>query len=108
VEVRHQPILAQESWELPSREWEALASGPLDPWGKRIEIVGYDNIQFTKAERIPLRPATVWDSRWGENTPRNEDVTSSTPIRGRAVVLVCPDFPIAIFHHVIAELWCIA
>lgn len=21
----------------------------LDPWGNRIEIVGYDNVQFTKA-----------------------------------------------------------
>ena len=24
----------------------------LDPWGNRIEIVGYDNIQFTKAPRM--------------------------------------------------------
>ena len=24
----------------------------LDPWGNRIEIVGYDNIQFTKAPRV--------------------------------------------------------
>jgi catechol 2,3-dioxygenase-like lactoylglutathione lyase family enzyme len=24
----------------------------LDPWGNRIEIVGYDNIQFTKAPNI--------------------------------------------------------
>jgi lactoylglutathione lyase len=23
-----------------------------DPWGNRIEIVGYDNIQFTKAENV--------------------------------------------------------
>src|SRR5437762_10504541 len=27
----------------------------LDPWGNRIEIVGYDNIQFTKAPNV-LRP----------------------------------------------------
>ena len=31
-------------------------SGPfldfLDPWGNRIEIVGYDNIQFTKAPNV--------------------------------------------------------
>jgi lactoylglutathione lyase len=31
-------------------------SGPfldfLDPWGNRIEIVGYDNIQFTKAPHV--------------------------------------------------------
>jgi lactoylglutathione lyase len=24
----------------------------LDPWGNRIEIVGYDNIQFTKAPNV--------------------------------------------------------
>ena len=24
----------------------------LDPWGNRIEIVGYDNIQFTKAQHV--------------------------------------------------------
>ena len=24
----------------------------LDPWGNRIEIVGYDNIQFTKADNV--------------------------------------------------------
>ena len=33
-----------------------LLPGPfldfLDPWGNRIEIVGYDNIQFTKAPHI--------------------------------------------------------
>jgi hypothetical protein len=23
-----------------------------DPWGNRIEIVGYDNIQFTKAQNV--------------------------------------------------------
>jgi predicted enzyme related to lactoylglutathione lyase len=26
-----------------------------DPWGNRIEIVGYDNIQFTKAPKRPAR-----------------------------------------------------
>jgi len=26
--------------------------GFLDPWGNRIEIVGYDNIQFTKAPNV--------------------------------------------------------
>ena len=34
----------------------ALLDGPfldfLDPWGNRIEIVGYDNIQFTKAPNV--------------------------------------------------------
>ena len=24
----------------------------LDPWGNRIEIIGYDNIQFTKAPNV--------------------------------------------------------
>jgi len=23
-----------------------------DPWGNRVEIVGYDNIQFTKASNV--------------------------------------------------------
>jgi predicted enzyme related to lactoylglutathione lyase len=34
----------------------ALLDGPFldfrDPWGNRIEIVGYDNIQFTKARNV--------------------------------------------------------
>ena len=34
----------------------AMLDGPfldfLDPWGNRIEIVGYDNIQFTKAPHV--------------------------------------------------------
>jgi lactoylglutathione lyase len=34
----------------------AMLPGPfldfLDPWGNRIEIVGYDNIQFTKAAHV--------------------------------------------------------
>ena len=33
-----------------------IVSGPfldfLDPWGNRIEIVGYENIQFTKAPNV--------------------------------------------------------
>jgi hypothetical protein len=33
-----------------------LLPGPfldfLDPWGNRIEIVGYDNVQFTKAANV--------------------------------------------------------
>ena len=32
---------------LPSRFLDFL-----DPWGNRIEIVGYDNIQFTKAQHV--------------------------------------------------------
>jgi lactoylglutathione lyase len=34
----------------------ALIDGPFldfrDPWGNRVEIVGYDNIQFTKAPNV--------------------------------------------------------
>ena len=34
----------------------AILPGPfldfLDPWGNRVEIVGYDNIQFTKAPNV--------------------------------------------------------
>ena len=34
----------------------ALLGGPFldfrDPWGNRVEIVGYDNIQFTKAPNV--------------------------------------------------------
>ena len=34
----------------------ALIGGPFldfrDPWGNRIEIVGYDNVQFTKAPNV--------------------------------------------------------
>ncbi len=34
----------------------AMLPGPfldfLDPWGNRIEIIGYDNIQFTKAAHV--------------------------------------------------------
>jgi lactoylglutathione lyase len=34
----------------------ATVPGPfldfLDPWGNRIEIIGYDNIQFTKAPQV--------------------------------------------------------
>jgi lactoylglutathione lyase len=33
-----------------------LLPGPFldfrDPWGNRIEIIGYDNIQFTKADHV--------------------------------------------------------
>jgi len=33
-----------------------LIDGPFldfrDPWGNRVEIVGYDNVQFTKASNV--------------------------------------------------------
>jgi catechol 2,3-dioxygenase-like lactoylglutathione lyase family enzyme len=31
---------------------KSVDSAFLDPWGNRIEIVGYDNIQFTKAAHV--------------------------------------------------------
>ena len=42
---------------------------------------------------------------WGQY---DADGDGLAPIGKYAVVLVCSDFPIAIFHHVIAELWSIA
>ena len=41
----------------------ALLDGPFldfrDPWGKRIEIVGYDNVQFTKAPNVLRRMGLI-------------------------------------------------
>ena len=40
----------------PCRIGVTLLDGPFldfrDPWGNRVEIVGYDNIQFTKAPNV--------------------------------------------------------
>ena len=40
----------------PQAAGVALTNGPFldfrDPWGNRIEIAGYDNIQFTKAPNV--------------------------------------------------------
>jgi lactoylglutathione lyase len=41
----------------------------LDPWGNRIEIVGYDNIQFTKAPNV-LRGMGLAHLSKNENTIR--------------------------------------
>jgi catechol 2,3-dioxygenase-like lactoylglutathione lyase family enzyme len=38
----------------------------LDPWGNRIEIVGYENIQYTKAPHV-LRGMGLQDLRKTEN-----------------------------------------
>ena len=38
----------------------------LDPWGNRIEIVGYENIQFTKAAHV-LRGMGLTDLRKSES-----------------------------------------
>lgn len=40
-----------------------------DPWGNRIEIVGYDNIQFTKAPNV-LRGMRLTHLHKNENARR--------------------------------------
>lgn len=50
-----------------------LLEGPFldfrDPWGNRFEIVGYDNIQFTKAPNV-LRGMRLTDLAKNENAKR--------------------------------------
>ncbi|HEY7302068.1 MAG TPA: VOC family protein [Xanthobacteraceae bacterium] len=50
-----------------------LIDGPFldfrDPWGNRVEIVGYDNIQFTKAPNV-LRGMGLMHVRKNENAKR--------------------------------------
>ena len=40
-----------------------------DPWGNRVEIVGYDNIQFTKAANV-LRGMGLTRLRKNENAKK--------------------------------------
>ena len=47
----------------------------LDPWGNRIEIVSYDNIQFTKAPNV-LRGMGL------SNLPKNEKATKELTDKG--------------------------
>jgi lactoylglutathione lyase len=55
-----EPARAEPSLDyFPAQNWSAgvatLDGGFLDfrdPWGDRIEIVGYDDIQFTKAQHV--------------------------------------------------------
>ena len=56
---RHVGIVVDDRTTVRDRVTEAggkLVDGPfldfLDPWGNRIEIVGYQNIQFTKAPHV--------------------------------------------------------
>ncbi len=56
---RHVGIVVDDRSEVRRRVEEAggeLLEGPfldfLDPWGNRIEVVDYDNIQFTKAPHV--------------------------------------------------------
>jgi lactoylglutathione lyase len=52
--------LVVEDKEMARKALEAAGVNPLagpfldfrDPWGNRVEIVGYDNIQFTKAPNV--------------------------------------------------------
>jgi extradiol dioxygenase family protein len=56
---RHFGLVVDDK-EMASKALEAAGVKPLagpfldfrDPWGNRIEIVGYDNIQFTKAPNV--------------------------------------------------------
>jgi hypothetical protein len=50
----------------------------LDPWGNRIEIVGYDNIQFTKAANV-LRGMGL------ERLSKNENARKELAKKGMAV-----------------------
>ena len=50
----------------------------LDPWGNRIEIVGYDNIQFTKAPNV-LRGMGL------THLTKNESAKKELAKRGMAV-----------------------
>jgi predicted enzyme related to lactoylglutathione lyase len=49
-----------------------------DPWGNRVEIVGYDNIQFTKASSV-LRGMGL------ENLTKNEKAKKELAERGMAL-----------------------
>jgi catechol-2,3-dioxygenase len=59
-----------------------LLPGPFldfrDPWGNRIEIVGYDNIQFTKAPNV-LRGMGL------ERLAKNENARKELAAKGMAV-----------------------
>src|SRR5215471_20379669 len=50
----------------------------LDPWGNRIEIVGYDNIQFTKAPNV-LRGMGL------ERLTKNDNARKELADKGMAV-----------------------
>jgi len=49
----------------------------LDPWGNRVEIVGYENIQFTKA------PNVLRGMRLGHLT-KNKDALKELEDKGMA------------------------
>src|SRR5207244_11170949 len=51
----------------------------LDPWGNRVEIVGYDNIQFTKAPNV-LRGMGL-----SPHLPKNEKAMKELVDKGMAL-----------------------
>jgi len=62
----------------PTRAWNTLRGqflDFLDPWGNRIEIVSYDNIQFTKAPNV-LRGMGL------SHLPKNEKATKELIDKG--------------------------
>src|ERR1700729_3332363 len=66
-----------------------LLEGPFldfrDPWGNRIEIVGYDNIQFTKAPNV-LRGLGL------THLAKNEKAKEELAKKGMALSQATPDF----------------
>ena len=90
---RKQPADDSRHFGLVVDDKEAARSGPRaagveplegpfldfrDPWGNRIEIVGYDNIQFTKAPNV-LRGMGL------EHLTKNENAKKELAEKGMAV-----------------------
>ena len=69
-----------------ARRWPTRASSRCpgrfldfrDPWGNRIEIVGYDNIQFTKAPQRAARHGA-------DASAKNEKAIKELADKGMAV-----------------------
>ena len=57
-----------------------------DPWGNRIEIVGYDNIQFTKAPNV-LRGMGL------THLTKNENAQRELADKGMALSQATPNVP---------------
>jgi hypothetical protein len=57
-----------------------------DPWGNRIEIVGYDNIQFTKAPNV-LRGMGL------THLTKNENAQRELAEKGMALSRATPNAP---------------
>ena len=72
-ETARQAILAAGITPLPGPFLDFL-----DPWGNRIEIVGYDNIQFTKAPNV-LRGMGL------SRLTKNENARKELAAKGMAV-----------------------